>query len=131
MVSLFAAGQKPPLRTKREIMDSLYQTESDTIPTTTVQVNYDSICYDTTGQAIYQGNTYQQLGEPKLRIRFNKIHFDPNQPEIVVISLFGADGRQITELFTGTLASGSYTITLPKNTPAGVYLVREDWANKL
>ncbi len=115
-----------------EISDSLYRPEMDTIPTTPVEVQYDSICYDTSGQGLYQGNFPYQPRAPELRILSvsDKIQLELNQSDMVELSLWSADGRKVNDIFTGRLTPGRHTLGLTKNSPAGVYLIRAKLTNR-
>ncbi|MEO0070983.1 MAG: hypothetical protein ABIK39_02725 [candidate division WOR-3 bacterium] len=113
-----------------EVTDSLYQLEMDTMPFEEVDVQYDSVCYDTSAQGVKQGYKPLQHQVAELRVLGKELELILSTTEQVNILLFSADGRLLSQLMKGKINAGKYKLPLPKEIPAGVYIVRAAGAGK-
>ncbi len=119
-----------------EVVDSLYHPEEDSILFTAVDVGYDSVCYDTSGVGLKQGNLPVPTPTVELKIVGGALILKLGQTMPVDIQLYTPDGRLFGELARRQFAPGSYRLALPHKGAAGVYIVRavlgnEQWTGKV
>ncbi|MCR4423711.1 MAG: hypothetical protein QHH29_04755 [bacterium] len=119
-----------------EVADSFYRLEEDSIPFTAVDVRYDSVCYDTSGVGLKQGDLPVPTLTAELKIVGRWLMLKLGQTMPVDIQIYTADGRWIGELTRSQFAPGLYRLALPDKGSAGVYMVcamlgKQRWIGKV
>ncbi len=107
-----------------EIADSVYQPEMDTMPFTEIIVQYDSVCYDTSGGGINEGALPAKERFPVLRLLSGELELNLNRAAAVNLTIYSADGRVVERFIFGELSAGRYRLRPNSELNAGVYLVR-------
>ncbi len=151
MLSTFDAGGNRPVCTEPQypqleslpwtqwyVEDTVVRPGMDSMKLVQVAIKHDSVCYDTTQSSIEETMNDEAMHETtmndeRLSLRATRFGVELNLSagKRVSVSLFSADGRQLTVLANREFAAGAHLLGVPVDLPCGTYLVRAEAGNRV
>lgn len=123
-----ADSQMPEIRpmnwVRWEIFDSLYHLQFDTMPFISVQVRYDSVCYDTSGQGINDGTLPPVEGYAVRWVKSGELELNLSGAATVNLALYSLEGRLVQKFVLGKLDAGRHRLLPEGKLNRGVYIGR-------
>lgn len=107
-----------------EIFDSLYHLRFDTMPFISVQVRYDSVCYDTSGQGINDGTLPPVEGYAVRWVKSGELELNLSGAATVNLALYSLEGRLVQKFVLGKLDAGRHRLLPEGKLNRGVYIGR-------
>lgn len=107
-----------------EVADSGYQPVVSFISFEDIEVQYDSVCYDTSGGGVKQGSFGHYRQSLSLRVVGRELELELSRAAQVNLTILGVDGRVVSELIKRDLNPGRNRIKVPEGVADGVYFVR-------
>lgn len=114
-----------------KITDSLSPLEHDTMPFVAVDVQYDSVCYDTSGQGIGSRSSNIRNPEPVVRVVGKELEFNLPRAMQITMLFFSVDGRLISEPLSDRMEPGRHRIKIPDGIAGGVFIVQVNLGGRI
>lgn len=106
------------------IADSLYHPWRDSMPFISVQVRYDSVCYDTSGQGINDGKRPPVEGYAVRWVKSGELELNLSGAAMVNLALYSLEGRLVQKFVLGKLDAGRHRLLPERKLNRGVYIGR-------